>query len=240
VRLPRLFIPALLAVLLAGCAAQQAYREGNELLAQDKVEAGLAKYQQALAADPGNVTYRAAWLRARDAATNRLLTQADRAVAEGRAEPALQDYRRVLAIDPVNDRARAGLRAVEAERRHAALVEDARAALERKDGDLARQKLAAVLTERPTHEAARQLLAEINERAAQAPSETALASAFRTPISLEFRDAPIKQIFEVIARHSGLNFLFDKDVKTDQRASIFLKNSTVEAAVYYLLMSNKL
>jgi general secretion pathway protein D len=240
VRFPRLFIPALLAVLLAGCAAQQAYREGNELLAQDKVEAGLAKYQQALAADPGNVTYRAAWLRARDAATNRLLTQADRAVAEGRAEPALQDYRRVLAIDPVNDRARAGLRAVEAERRHAALVEDARAALERKDGDLARQKLSAVLTERPTHEAARQLLAEINERAAQAPSETALASAFRTPISLEFRDAPIKQIFEVIARHSGLNFLFDKDVKTDQRASIFLKNSTVEAAVYYLLMSNQL
>jgi general secretion pathway protein D len=73
-----------------------------------------------------------------------------------------------------------------------------------------------------------------------APSEAALAQAFRSPISLEFRDAPIKQIFEVIARHSGLNFLFDKDVKTDQRASIFLKNSTVESAVYYLLMTNQL
>jgi general secretion pathway protein D len=80
----------------------------------------------------------------------------------------------------------------------------------------------------------------VNEKAAQAPSEAALSAAFRAPISLEFRDAPIKQIFEVIARHSGLNFLFDKDVKTDQRASIFLKNSTVEAAVYYLLMSNQL
>ena len=44
----------------------------------------------------------------------------------------------------------------------------------------------------------------------------------------------------MIARHSGLNFLFDKDVKTDQRTSIFLKNSTVEAAVYYLLMTNQL
>ena len=236
----RLLIPAAVAVLLAGCAAQQAYREGNELVAQDKVEAGLVKYQEAVAADPTNVTYKAAWLRARDGATNRLLTQADRALAAGQAEPALQDYRRVLAIDPVNDRARAGLRMVDADRRQAALVEEARAALERKDYEGARHKLGAVLTERPTHEPARELLAEVNDKAAPNAGEATLAAAFRSPISLEFRDAPIKQIFEVIARHSGLNFLFDKDVKTDQRASVFLRNSTVEAAVYYLLMSNQL
>lgn len=238
--LTRLLIPAAVALLLAGCAAQQAYREGNELLAQDKVEAGLVKYQEAVAADPGNITYKAAWLRARDGATNRLLTQADRELASGQPQLALQDYQRVLAIDPVNDRARAGVRMVDADRRQAALVDDARAALQNKDYDGARQKLNAVLTERPTHEPARQLLAEVNEKATPAPGEAALAAAFRSPISLEFRDAPIKQIFEVIARHSGLNFLFDKDVKTDQRASVFLKNSTVEAAVYYLLMSNQL
>jgi general secretion pathway protein D len=34
--------------------------------------------------------------------------------------------------------------------------------------------------------------------------------------------------------------LFDKDVKTDQRTSIFLKNSTVESAIYFLLMTNQL
>jgi general secretion pathway protein D len=238
--LTRRLLPAAVALLLSGCAAQQAYREGNELVAQDQVEAGLVKYQQALAADPSNMVYKAAWLRARDGAVNRLLTQAERELAAGTPEPALQDFNRALAIDPVNDRARAGLRAVDAERRHAALLVDARAALERKDTDGARTRLNAILTERPTHEAARQLLAEINEKAAQAPAETALAAAFRAPISLEFRDAPIKQIFEVIARHSGLNFLFDKDVKTDQRASVFLKNSTVEAAVFYLLMSNQL
>ena len=44
----------------------------------------------------------------------------------------------------------------------------------------------------------------------------------------------------MISRRSGLNFVFDKDVKSDQRTSIFLKNSTVEAAVYYLLVSNQL
>jgi general secretion pathway protein D len=236
----RLSLNLAIAVLLSGCAAQMAYREGNELVSQDKVEAGLVKYQEAVVADPTNVVYKTAYLRARDGATNRLLTGADRLIADGKAELALQNYQRVLAIDPVNDRARAGLRQVEADRRHAVLIEEARAAFERKEYEAARQKLGAILSERPSHEPARRLLAEVNDKASVAPAEAALAQAFRTPISLEFRDAPIKQIFEVIARHSGLNFVFDKDVKTDQRASIFLKNSTVESAVYYLLMTNQL
>jgi general secretion pathway protein D len=217
-----------------------AYREGNELVAQDKVEAGLAKYQEAVAADPTNVQYKAAYLRAREAATNRLLPQADRELADGKPELAVQDYRRVLAIDPLNERARAGLRQVDADRRHGVLLQEARTALEKKDYDTAKTRLTAILTERPTYEPARQMLADVNEKIAANSPEAALAAAFRAPISLEFRDAPIKQIFEVIARHSGLNFLFDKDVKTDQRASVFLKNSTVEAAVYYLLMTNQL
>jgi len=231
----------LLPLLLAGCAAQRAYQEGNELVARDQVGAGLAKYQEALASEPDNPVYRAAFLRARDNATARLVDQAERALASGEVILATQDFRRVLAIDPVNDRARAGLRQVEAERRHALAIGEARAALDTDDVETARQKLAAVLTERPAHEAARQLMLEIDEKAAAAPKgQAALAASYRKPISLEFRDAPLKQVFEVIARHSGLNFIFDKDVKADTRTSIFLKNSTVEAAVYYLLMTNQL
>lgn len=228
-------------LLLAGCAAQRAYQEGNSLVAQDQVAAGLAKYQEAVAADPGNPLYRAAFLRARDAATARLVGQADRALLEGRPELALEDYRRVLAVDPGNDRARAGLRQVEAERRLGTLLEQARAAFDKDDLDGARQKLGAILSERPAHEPVRQLLAQVDEKAAARPgAETALAAAYRKPISLEFRDAPLKQVFEIISRHAGLNFIFDRDLKADARTSIFLKNSTVEAAVYYLLMTNGL
>ena len=237
VRLPLLLT---LALGLAGCAGQMAYREGSQLVAQDHVEAGLVKYREALAADPTNVGYKSTYLRVRDEATNRLLSVADRELAEGKPDLAVQDYQRVLAIDPVNDRARDGLRSVEADRRHVAAMADARAAFERKEYEAARVKLDSILTERPTYEPARQLLVEVNEKRAQFAPESSLDASFRAPISLEFRDAPLKQIFEVIARHSGLNFLFDKDVKTDQRASVFLKNSTVEAAIFYLLMSNQL
>lgn len=237
----RRLVPLLLPLLLAGCAAQRAYQEGNALVAREEVAAGLVKYQEALVAEPNNPVYKVAYLRARDAATVRLLETGERAMMEGRPELADQEYRRVLAIDPGNDRARAGLRRIEAERRLAQVLGEAKAAFDKDEFDVARQKLAIVLTENPAHEAARQLQLQIDEKAAQLPAgQAALAAAYRKPISLEFRDAPLKQIFEIVARHSGLNFIFDKDVKADTRTSIFLKNSTVEAAVYYLLMTNGL
>nr|WP_307731750.1 secretin N-terminal domain-containing protein [Massilia antarctica] len=230
----------LMALALAGCAGQAAYLEGNSLIEKDQVEASLLKYRQAIDAQPENPVYRAAYLSARDRATTRLLDQADRALGAGKVVPALQDYQRVLAIDPANERARAGLRLVEMDERHARVMEEASAAFERKDYEVARARAAAILVERPQYEPARQLLLQVTEKTAGPAAETGLAAAYKTPISIEFRDAPLKQVLDVIARRSNLNFIFDKDVKTDQKTSIFLKNSTVEAAIYYLMVSNQL
>ena len=238
--LPRLLLASLVAAALSGCAGQAAYREGTDLLSKNQVEQSLVKFQQAVDEAPGNAAYQAAYLRTRDNNANRLLLQADRDLADGKPALAQQNFIRVLTIDPGNERARAGMRAIDADRRFSALLADAAAATDKKDYDTAKAKLNAILIERPNHEDARLLLNQVLEKSAPPTAETALTAAFRTPISLEFRDAPLKQIFEVIARHSGLNFVFDKDVKSDQRTSIFLKNSTVESAVYFLLMTNQL
>ncbi|GAB3471992.1 tetratricopeptide repeat protein [Massilia terrae] len=228
------------ALALAGCAAQRAYREGNELIAHDQVEEALLKYREAVAADPANAVYKVTYLRARDAATVRLLEQAGRDLAAGKAELAQQAYQRVLSFAPDNARARAGLRTIEATRRLDASLAGAAEAFGRKDYDSARRKLDDILSEQPAHPGALALMEKVREATAAPPAEAALAAAFRKPVSLEFREAPLRQVFEVISRQSGLNFVFDKDVRADARTSIFLRNSTVEAAVYYLLMTNQL
>jgi general secretion pathway protein D len=78
------------------------------------------------------------------------------------------------------------------------------------------------------------------EAPAKPSAETLLAAAYRKPISIEFKDVALKQVFEVISRSAGLNFLFDKDVKTDQKTSIFLKNSSIASAVHFTLLTNQL
>lgn len=237
-----LSLPALLPLLLAlgGCAGQMAYRDGQTLVAHDQIDAGLAKFQEAIAADPLNAQYKATWLTVRDRDNTRHLNLADRQLAAGRPELALQEIQRVLAIDPQNERARSGLRQLEMDQRHSKLLAEAQAAIDAKQYEPARQRLNAILTERPAYEPARALQHKLAELTAPPPVESALSVAYRQPISIEFRDAPLKQVFEVIARRSGLNFVFDKDVKTDVKASIYLKNSTVESAIFFLLTSNQL
>jgi general secretion pathway protein D len=156
-----------LTVLLAGCAAQQAFREGQQLVAQGRMHEGLARIEEA----------------------NRL-------------EPGVAEYR--IAVLQVRDR-----------------IAQARAAAERqKAPETARTRPAPV--EKP------------------AQQDTAMAAAYRKLITIEFKDVPLRTVFEVISRTAGINFLFDKDVKTDQKTSIFLKNATIESAVNLTLLTNQL
>ncbi|TFW11371.1 general secretion pathway protein GspD, partial [Massilia arenosa] len=239
-RLRNLAAPPLLALALLGCAGQMAYRDSQSLAREDKIEAALGKLQEAIAADPQNPQFRTAYLQLRDRYATRYVNQAMRELENGQTDQAAADFRRALAIDAGHERARQGLRALEADARLGRRLADAQGAFDRKDYAAARSIAEDIMTERPQYEPARQLLSQIDELASQTNGEASLAAAYKQPVTIEFRDAPLKQVFEVLSRRSGLNFLFDKDVKTDQRTSIFLKNSTVEAAIDSLLLTNQL
>jgi len=239
-RAATLSISLIATILMTGCAAQQAYRDGKDLIAQGKVEEGMAKFQEALAHDPQDVQYRQAYLQTREHALNSFIEQADRLAAGGANDAARKLYQRALAIDATSEKAQQGLANLDSESRQANLLKDADAALAKKDYDGARQKIAAVLTVNPDNVRALTMKRGIDDKLSAATPEAQLAKAYKKQISIEFKDVPIKQIFEVISRTSGLNFLFDKDVKTDQKTSIFLKNSSIESAVHFVLLTNQL
>jgi general secretion pathway protein D len=68
----------------------------------------------------------------------------------------------------------------------------------------------------------------------------ALAEAFRKPVSLEFRDAPLRSVFESLARGHGLNVVFDRDVRTDTRITLFLRQTTLAEALRLVLGTQQL
>jgi general secretion pathway protein D len=226
-------------IVLTGCAAERAYRDGKDLVAQGKVDEGLAKLQQAVTQDPHDPHYRAAWLAERESAVARFDEEGDRLAAGGARAAARKSYQHALTIDPANERALSGIAALEGAARIDGLVERAEM-LAAKDSDSARGLITKVLTEAPAHPRALALQRKLNADTGFLRVEAALASAYRKPVRIDFKDAPLKQVFEVISRSAGLNFLFDKDVKTDQRTSIYLRNSTIEAAVRYVLATNQL
>lgn len=231
-------------ILLSGCAGTQAFKDGNALLAEGKTEQGLAKLEEAVKLDPKNAEYRIALATRRSSIINRLIASGESARREGRLSDAEKSYRQVQSLEVENAMARQGLEALAKARRHQLVLTDVEALL--KKGTLpdlteALEKLRPVLSENPSHKAALHLKARIEEqRAKLIRPEVKLATTFRKPISLEFRDAPLKSVMEVIAKVSGLNFFYDKDIRPDLKATVFAKNTTIEDAIRLLLVTNQL
>ncbi|MFZ6646009.1 secretin N-terminal domain-containing protein [Undibacterium sp. TJN25] len=238
--LGNIFFLAVLPPLLVGCAGELAYRDGKNLVSEGRIEAGLSKLQEAVAASPKDAQYRIALLQTRERAVNSFLSQADMLLSNGKLPEAEQLYRRVTTLEPGNERAVAGLQKIAASTRHSALKSEADTALAKNDLALANLKLMDILNEDPQNEGALSLLKNLKEKTSTVNAEIALSSAYRKPISIEFRDATLRQIFEVISRTSGINFLFDKDVRTEQRTAISLKDTNIESAIHFTLQTNQL
>jgi len=225
--------------LLSGCAAQKAYHEAQQFDSAGNIEASLASYQKSMQLAPGSVEYRASYQHSRERFISTLLLQANRLLEQGQFNQSLPVFQRVLKIDPENVAAQAGIETINRAARHEDLFKAAAEDIQNKHNDAAREKLKQILLEDPKNQQAVQLLQTLDAKPV-ATLESLLSAAYKTPISISFRDAPLKQVFDIIASTSGLNILFDKDVKFDQKTSIYLKNSSIEAAIYYLLMTNHL
>ena len=227
-------------LLLAGCAAQTAYREGRELVNSGRSSEALAKFEEAARLDSASAQYRIASIQTRERLVSESLSTAHRALAGGDADGARQAFNRALVLQPNESRALEGLRGMEASGRHNKWLSNAETALGKKDDRGAQMWARMVVTEDPKNAKALGILQSLEQNTEKAAATSGLADAYRKPITIEFKDAPLKTVFEVISRTSGLNFLFDKDVKTDQKTSIFLKNSSIEAAVNLTLLTNQL
>jgi general secretion pathway protein D len=202
-------------------------------------EEGLQKLQQAIAKEPGNVEYRLDLRRQQQAAVAALLDEGDAARATGNAAAAEKSYRRVLSIEAANVRAAAGIEGLRADQRHAQAVVDAQQALQRGEMERADALVRKVLMENPSHAPAQALAARL-EASRPANAVPRLRSRDNRPVTLQFRDAQTKMIFEVLSRQTGINFIFDKDVKTDGRTTIFVRDVAVEQAIDLILGQNQL
>lgn len=59
-------------------------------------------------------------------------------------------------------------------------------------------------------------------------------------VTLEFRDASVRSLFDAITRASGLNVIFDRDVSQDLKTTVYLRNTTVKAALDKVVLTSGL
>lgn len=237
-------LPALaLAVLLAACAPGREFvRNGQQMLEQGQVEDGLSQIEKGMRLEPGNTEYRMLAIRQRDVQINTLLAQADAQRDAERLDEAAALYRRVIGLAATNTRARAGLDAVESLRRQRQRLDEAQTLSAQGRHAEAGQRLRQVLAENPTHARALRMQRQLDvlaERTAETLPPL-LAPRLRKPVTLDFRDANLKAVFDALSRTTGINFVFDREVKPDIKVTLSIANISIEDVIGVLTVTNQL
>jgi general secretion pathway protein D len=227
------------ALLLTACA-NPALRQSEELGRSNQWTAALRVLDDARAKDPTDPQLRAAQVRAREQATARLILQIEALRASARWDEANAVLTQLAAADAKHPRLAALTVEIERGRRQEAQLAAGRTAL--REGRLERADAAAreILAESPQHPGARLLASQVAQARPLESAVGELGAAFQKPVTLEFRDAPLRQVFEALSRSSGINFVFDRDVRADSRVTIFLRNVTLDEALRVILNTQQL
>lgn len=239
-RLRAAFLLFAAVLALAGCATNKAFEDGKQALMAGDQDRALGLFEQAAKQSPDNAEIRATLYRQREVAIARQLAQAEAARIAGNREAAAAALDRVLAMDARNPRAISMrdqlLRGV----RHDAMVTEANAMFVRKDVSGAEARVRNVLGQDGSHAGARELLRQIEEARPKQQTPAALGDMFQKTVTLEFRDTSMRNVFEAIARSTGINFVFDKDVRPDIKVTLFVRNTTVAEVMRLILITNQL
>ncbi len=233
---------AIFCLMLAACAAlPPPVEEARKRFGEGRGEEALAVLQQAARENPNDAAVRSEYFRLRDLVVAQWLAQAELLRASGQFETAEALLLRVQAHDAGNARAASGLAQLATDRRDREVIVAAEQLA--KSGKLreAQDLLRPVLAGNPQQRDARRLQRAIDEKLVKPVIVSAeLKPATAQPVSLELRDVTVRNVFEVLQRATGVSFVYDRDVRTDQRTSITLREASVEEAIRLVLLTNQL
>jgi general secretion pathway protein D len=174
-------------------------------------------------------------------ASTKLFVEAEQARTKGNYEEAIGLYDKVLSFLPDDPNALNGKIKVERELIQSKKLSATSELIEKNKLDEAKESVHQVLLENPHNAKALNLQQQLNEKSPSSSSRPPqLKPQIDKPVTLELREANIKVVFEALSRATGINFILDKDIKPDAKASIFSKKARIENALDMVLSSNGL
>lgn len=223
-----------------GCAAgKTAFDKAQQLERSGKYDEAVLKYAESISANPEMGEYRLRFLKASEQAAKGHLKAGDDYFANSRYEEAYNEYQKAVAMDASQDRAK----------QQSELVLKYRNSLHYYNEGLAFEK------ENKFKESIRSYQKALNNNQENKAAEKALEKLLKTkrtktdgyelnlksnkPITLKFKDAKLKDVFNIITQLSGINFVFDDGIK-DANVTIFLENATFQQALDIISGMHKL
>ena len=238
---PRLALTLALLLAVGGCAEQRIRDQSKVDLAGGRADQAVAELAQGLRDHPDSMTLRAGLIQARGQAVAQAVAEAGTFRATGKLDEAQARLERTLMLDPTNERLIGQLSALAIERQQRDALTEAQALAARGDSDAAARRVAQALQDNPHHAGLLQLQRQLEmaRRQVLLNGSQAVLGELR-PISLDFRDAGLRTVLDVVSRSSGINFVFDRDLHGEARISVYLRQARVQDALDLITSTNQL
>ena len=199
-----------LALVAGGCAAGNAFRQGDAAMRAGNLDEAVAAYRKASQAAPDNASYRVRLQRAMTAASRAHLDKAHEYEKEDQLEAALGEYKSASEYDPSNRLASS------------------------KIAELDRTIRDRIEASRP-----KPAIQAMRERARAASAEPILNPASREPLNLHFNNVGLRDILNAIGAAHGISVSFDREY-VDRPASVNLDGVTLEQGLNQIVTTNQL
>ena len=204
-------------------------------------EAKVAAVQKIANAKPEAAIARKDLLVTKELAVTQLTTQAEQATAKGHYQEAIGIYDRILSFLPEDPNAAKAKVLIEQKKSQVQKLAQATELANSKQAEPAKEMVREILMEDPQQLDALALQTKIVQQLNPVKvTPPVLKPPFNKPVTLELRDANIKVVFEALSRATGINFILDKDIKPDTKATIFIKKARIDEAIDLVLSSNGL
>src|SRR3954469_11002193 len=208
--LTRLGLLLVVAALAVGCAAGQAFKQGEVATKNGDLDGAVAAYRKAVQEAPDNAEYKIALQRAMLAASRAHLDRAKEYEGQDQLEAALGEYKQASEYDPTNR------------------------LISVKVADLDKTIRDRVEAARPKPQ-----IQQLRERARAASTPPPLLN-FTTPLRrVSFNNTSLRDILNFIASSTGINITFDRQY-TDRAFTVQLDGVTLEQALNQILSVNQL
>ncbi len=230
----------LLAMLLSSCAAGRGdYNRGEKSLTMGSYDQAVASLLTAVEKNPKNPSYRLKLNHARVKASQEHKDLGDLFFAQENYLKAEEEYQLAVDLDGSNFTAAEALQIsikyLQAEK----LTADAESLLNARRYLQAKAALDSAISLVADFMPALKLKEKLKKTAYTVIDGVELEVTSDQPITLNFTDAKLPNVFEILTDLSGINFILDEDVRGNN-TTLFLERATFAQALELLLRMNKL
>ena len=227
-------------LLLSGCVAgETSFLQGNRALESKNYDQAVMEYLHAVNENPKKSAYRLKLNQSRSKASQAHKQAGDRFFAAEQYLDALHEYQLAADLDGSIYSAYEGIRNSQDYLNAEKLVQEARQQLGDERYDRAARTVKEALDLVADYKPALLLQKTIKKNQNTVIDGVELSVASTELINLNFRETKLPDVFDILTKLSGINFILDEKVRND-KTTLFLEQVTFAQALELLLRMNNL